>query len=80
METGKVKNRRFLAKILRVKKGKFVGDFLRFKSNGNNGGKKFSYSNVRDITSFEFTQIIKKVVPISFSRGTIELDVQDSNF
>ncbi len=54
-------SKNFIAQIVRVRKGKFLGNFLRSVFTKQNTGYVYSYPNIADKTTFGFNQIKKKI-------------------
>lgn len=53
----------FIGKILKVKNGKFIGQFLRPATTREHSGFIFNFPAIKDIASFSFSQIKKRLPP-----------------
>lgn len=62
-ENKKVKNKKFLGKIKRVRKGRFLVDFVRTKMTRDCKGYIYSYPLVKDVSYINFNQIEGIVCP-----------------
>ena len=67
MESRKSKDKNFIAKVIKVKNGKFVGNFLR-RTGSNSKGEIYTYPVIKDIFSFTFEQIVRVLEKPSFGR------------
>lgn len=75
-EKSKVKNKKFLGKIVRIYKGRILVNFVRPKFTLNKSGFMYDFPVIQDKSFIKFNQILQKVKkPVESERGLLLFEI-----
>lgn len=72
-------SKNFIAQVVGVKKGRFVGNFLRPISTRDNNGFVYAYPQIKDTAPFEFSQVRRKLqIPVKYLRSMFLFTINEA--